>query len=172
MGRKKTNTRAITAPGEGEEIIKTSTYHKKAFSLPLPSSLPDRPFPFPLSLFPSQGVPLSFSSLPFFHPQQTPSSLPRSFLSSLSLSLLLLSLLTVKFQQIQVHLVPIAATILFTKCDITLTVGDSHLKMFEHLRVRGDSSHGCQDVPGLVERLVLLVISRVLLTTETGVGER
>ena len=41
--------------------------------------------------------------------------------------------------------------------------------MFEHLRVRGDSSHGCQDVPGLVERFVLLVIPCVLLTTEAGV---
>ena len=41
--------------------------------------------------------------------------------------------------------------------------------MFEHLRFRGDTSHGGQDVPGLVERFVLLVIPRVLLTTEAGV---
>lgn len=41
--------------------------------------------------------------------------------------------------------------------------------MFEHLRFRGDTSHGGQDVPGLVERFVLLVIPCVLLTTEAGV---
>ena len=76
-----------------------------------------------------------------------------------------------KFQQVHVDLVPPAATALFTQCDVTLTVGGGHLRMFEHLRFRGDSSHGCQDVPGLVERFVLLVIPSVFLTTETGVGK-
>ena len=113
MGRTKTNTRAITAPGEGKKRQCLGQAH----SLPSPS-------------------------LP-------PPSL----------------ILTMQLQE--VPLVSPAATVLFTLCDITSTLGGNISRVFKHLRAR-DSSYSCQDVPGPIKTFVLVVVPCVLFTTETG----